>query len=410
MPTYLYTGNSPITSAEVGNIPTGPFVFSFPTTPKVVTDNPSLFSVVFEDLPILADVLAQSLDDRVKAEISNRILTTAEAASLSSEQLKQLGIWREVDAGGRIMLMVWNGAQRAGSGGAPRTTAQLKALTAEQSALLQMCICTDCLTPYGAGGLVFWDANSAVWRLSDSRIEITTNALQFYRSAFDINYTGGRSDRCVLANTNAYNADWYEANVSGGGYTRNILISDKASWKAFNTSTSATGGVHTRGVYLPRKDRMTSCYTAIEGCLSALSASGEEFQFRLGFDRMTAAINTDFVGLVNDRGNVLGVNAGNLNTIFSLRRAASSSQGTNTGVTPSINTLYPDLLEVYVETNPDQVTMFVNGVEVTGSPFTANLPAVNVLLNPQFTLLKSAGTTAREFRFTRYGYGFRYAQ
>ncbi len=125
MPTYLYTGSSPITSAEAGNIPAGPFVFSFPTTPKVVTDNPSLFSVVFEELSTLTAVLAMRIEDRVSSDFTQRIFTTAEAASFSNEQYKQLGVWREWDGSTTIGLFFWNGTARAavaGGGGGEANT------------------------------------------------------------------------------------------------------------------------------------------------------------------------------------------------------------------------------------------------------------------------------------------------
>lgn len=96
MPTYTYSGTSPMTVSGYGNVVPNQ-TFSVPFQPQEVSQFPTLFAAG----PIVANK-----PDEIQQ------FGTSTIAGFSNEQLADLGVWVEVDSVGTKTLNFWNGASR----------------------------------------------------------------------------------------------------------------------------------------------------------------------------------------------------------------------------------------------------------------------------------------------------------
>lgn len=284
------------------------------------------------------------------------------------------------------------------------TTSQLQILNSSGGNKVGSVFCSDCITPYGIGGMSYWDSTSAQFRLYESNIKISTFALDFYRGAYEVGFIGGNKKYSALCMHQCIGAEPFFVKLNGGGNSRNFLVPDGSLWDEIHTSGSSSGGAHIETFFLPPPIRMTSAYMATQIYLPLLSTSGDEYQVRIGFDQMIDSLGSDYIGITYDRGNVNGFNTGNTNTYWIQTKSNSGNTNTvDTVITPSINSANPDLIELFFETIPTtQLTIFINGNQM-GNPY---ISLSSAQLAPQLTILKSVGINERDFRFTNFGWGF----
>lgn len=286
----------------------------------------------------------------------------------------------------------------ANSFGTTYSTATLLALTAPQSAALQQAVCTDCMTLRGTGGLVFWDGTN--WRLANG-VLATTVWQTFVKSVSDSLGTPINTRYVCAGIKNTFQNDGqtlYQQNSGAGGSTGNISSAGYAQWLLFDTVTSATAGSElfvTNFHYLDAS--VVGNYERLTVYFSALSTSGEEYNFRTGVDwYQNFAITDKFVGFVYDRGNILGsFNAGNSAHWICATRSGGVNQVTVTAVTPSISAAAPDTLEVFY--SPTAATFYINGVLVATHD-SSHMPSGQVASCA--VLNKSNGTTSRQAYLT----------
>lgn len=275
------------------------------------------------------------------------------------------------------------------------TVAQLATLPAVAG---DQTYCSNCLTPFGTGAEVFYDASTSKWRGLTTRIEATTDALTFYRSASAMRLqASGYPSMVVHQSTCDGVSNSLSVTASGTGtyiLPQSLTIKNVTE---FNTGTTNSGYVKwIQTSLLPslKISLFSSLYCRRKIYLTALSTSGEEFSYRFGLSAYSSsgALTASEVCLCYDRGNALGFNDTNIDGWLGLSRASSTNTviTPNPVATPSIAEATMDVLELLITSS--LVSAYVGGTLV-GTAAT-NIPSTAAMyLND--CLVKSAGTTAR---------------
>lgn len=119
--------------------------------------------------------------------------------------------------------------------------------------------------------------------------------------------------------------------------------------------------------------------------IPTLGTSAQRFTVRVGLsDEIAGTVASGVYFEYNDN-----VNSGKWTIVTN---NASTSTVANTNSTPSANTWYK--LKIIVNTGATSVSYYVDGVEVTNSPITTNIPTTNPIA-PQVSIKKSVGSTSR---------------
>lgn len=124
--------------------------------------------------------------------------------------------------------------------------------------------------------------------------------------------------------------------------------------------------------------------------IPTLSTAGERFTIRLGLGTSPNASQTH--GLWFEYSD-------NVNTGQWQIKSSSSSVVTTANTVSTADTNW-HTFKIVVNAAGTSVAYFIDGVEVTGSPLTTNLPAVGI--SPFFMIVKSVGTTSRTFAVDLY--------
>lgn len=183
---------------------------------------------------------------------------------------------------------------------------------------------------------------------------------------------------------------FFQISLTGGTVT-NLGVGDLGVFGAWSlsTSSSATG----RACILSGNTGSFSLGQGVTtweaNCFfSNLSAVAEEYIVRIGFLNATSGVPTMGVYFIYDR-----------LTSANWRIETRSTTATTTTTTTAVSAGAWFRLKIVVNAAGTSASFFVNGVEVSGSPISTNIPVgtgkeVTIIAN----ITKSAGTTGRTLR------------
>lgn len=288
------------------------------------------------------------------------------------------------------------------------TVAELNAAGAD--ARSAMYYCSDCLTPEGVGAPVVWSGTK--WLTTCSGIPATTDLLTYFRGVRTAGkefYTSAGKLTRFCRNPELQNPAAFT--VSGDGAAVGYAFDGEGATLATGTTNAGVARIANYADAFIVNGAVNggttaSVYFAAEVHFSALSTATEEYLFRLGFsmaDAKAGYLSTDEATLVYDRADALGFGGGNV--WVALTRKGSIDTPSVLVAAPATSYATRQLCEVLL--TPEAVTFAINGATV--ATHTTNVPAAppTIVLRPNISIKKTAGTTERAVRFHRMFCGLR---
>jgi len=266
-----------------------------------------------------------------------------------------------------------------GSGGVSYTVANLSAASTGTQVW-----CSDMLTPWGTGGMVYYDG--VVWRDVTTRIRATTSVPQLLLNAYSIGY---------IAHTPSLVAeiadDWFavppwfvESGTvwsSGGSELNALRLNDSAGGSSYGMVQSTSYSVQS-----------TSDFLLMGTCCSMLAdaAAGESVYWLFGYLKGGPSMPSDVACFVYDKNKVSPVASQITGAATNHWQCVTATSGTyavvDSGLTPTFGGSFQQLA---VLVNPGVSAVFyTNGVACATN--TSDLPTG--YLNPTASIFSPAGT------------------